>query len=131
MHAYKHGREVGIWARERLGAGHRYLRGIWGGMWAVLFGSAMFFVPGVGPLLVAGPFVVWIVGVLEGAAVVAGISSRRALASIGIPNNSVVKYETEVKNGKILLIGHGTVADVERLKELLDGTEATTATVHA
>ena len=123
---------MGIWARERLGAGNRYLRGIWGGMWAVLFGSAMFFVPGVGPLLVAGPFVVWIVGVLEGAAVVGGISALgAALASIGIPNNSVVKYETEVKNGKILLIGHGTVADVERAKELLDGTEATTATVHA
>ena len=42
-----------------------------------------------------------------------------------------MKYETEVKNGKILLIAHGTVADVERAKELLNGTEATTATVHA
>ena len=106
--------------------------GFWGGMWALLFGSAFFFVPGIGPLLVAGPLVVWIVGVLEGAAIVGGISALgAALASIGIPNNSVVRYETEVKNGKILLIAHGTVAEVERVKKLLDRTETTTSTVHA
>jgi uncharacterized membrane protein len=105
--------------------------GFWGGMWALLFGSAFFFIPGIGPLLVAGPLVVWIVGVLEGAAIVGGVSALgAALASIGIPNNSVVKYETAVKNGQILLVAHGTIADVERAKELLDGTEATTSTVH-
>jgi hypothetical protein len=106
--------------------------GFWGGMWAILFGSAYFLVPGIGPLLVAGPLVIWIVGVLEGAAVVGGLSALgAALASIGIPDNSVVKYETEVKNGKILLVAHGTDADVARAKELLDRTEATTTTVHA
>jgi hypothetical protein len=106
--------------------------GFWGGMWAILFGSAFFFVPGVGPLLVAGPLVAWIVGVLEGAAVVGGISALgAALVSIGIPNNSVVKYETEVKNGKILLIAHGTADDVERARELLDASGATSSMVHA
>jgi hypothetical protein len=104
----------------------------WGGMWALLTGSAYFLVPGIGPLLVAGPLVVWIVGMLEGAAIVGGVSALgAALASIGIPNNSVVKYETEVKNGKILLVAHGTTEDVERAKELLDDTDATSATVHA
>jgi len=29
----------------------------WGGFWGLLFGSAMFAIPGIGPLLVAGPFV--------------------------------------------------------------------------
>src|SRR5271166_5092563 len=83
--------------------------GFWGGMWAILFGSAYFLVPGIGPLLVAGPLVVWIVGVLEGAAIVGGVSALgAALASIGIPNDSVVQYETEVKNGKLLLVAHGT-----------------------
>ena len=82
---------------------------------AILFGSAYFLVPGIGPLLVAGPLVVWIVGVLEGAAVVGGVSVfGAALASIGIPKNSVVQYETEVKNGKLLLVAHGTVEEVER-----------------
>ena len=106
--------------------------GFWGGMWAILFGSAFFWVPGIGPLLVAGPLVMWIVGVLEGAAVVGGFSALgAALYSIGIPKNSVVQYETEVKNGKLLLVAHGTAADVERAKELLDRTAAETATVHA
>ena len=101
-------------------------------MWALLFGSAFFLVPGIGPLLVAGPLVVWIVGVLEGAAIVGGLSALgAALASIGIPKNSVVKYETEVKNGKLLLVAHGTADEVERAKELLDQTEAKTTTVHA
>ena len=106
--------------------------GFWGGMWAILFGSAYFLVPGIGPLLVAGPLVVWIVGVLEGAAIVGGVSALgAALASIGIPKNSVVQYETEVKNGKLLLVAHGTAEEVERAKDLLDQTQAKTTTVHA
>ena len=36
--------------------------GFWGGMWALLLGSAVFWVPGIGPLLVGGPLVMWIVG---------------------------------------------------------------------
>ena len=46
---------------------------LWGGFWGLLFGSAFFAIPGIGPLLVAGPLVTWIVGALEGAAVVGGI----------------------------------------------------------
>ena len=41
------------------------LGAIWGGFWGLLFGSAFFWVPGVGQLLVAGPLVMWIVGALE------------------------------------------------------------------
>jgi uncharacterized membrane protein len=104
----------------------------WGGMWALLFGSAAFWVPGIGPLLVAGPLVVWIVGVLEGAAIVGGVSALgAALASIGIPHDSVLQYETEVKNGQLLLVAHGTAEEVERAKDLLDQTHAKSATVHA
>jgi hypothetical protein len=33
------------------------LNAFWGGFWGLLFGSAFFFVPGVGPLLFAGPIV--------------------------------------------------------------------------
>jgi uncharacterized membrane protein len=103
----------------------------WGGFWGLLFGSAFFWVPGIGPLLVAGPLVMWIVGGLETAAVVGGISALgAALASIGIPNNSVLQYETAVKNGKLLLVVHGTPEEVERAKDLLDDTEAKSTTVH-
>ncbi|QJW94638.1 general stress protein [Frigoriglobus tundricola] len=103
----------------------------WGGFWGLLFGSAFFWVPAVGPLLVAGPLVVWIVAALEGAAVVGGLSALGgALASIGIPENSIVQYETEVKNGKLLLVAHGTADEVERARGVLERSKAN-ATVHA
>src|SRR5579871_5005544 len=36
------------------------LGAFWGGFWALLFGSAFFFVPGIGPVLVGGPLAGWI-----------------------------------------------------------------------
>jgi len=108
------------------------LGAFWGGFWGLLLGSAFFWVPGVGPLLVGGPLVVWIIGALEEAAVVGGFSALgAALFSIGIPKNSIVEYETEVKNGKLLLVAHGTPDEVERAKELLDKSRAKKTTVHA
>jgi uncharacterized membrane protein len=104
----------------------------WGGFWGLLLGSAFFWVPGIGQLLVAGPLVMWIVGALEEAAVVGGLGALgAALFSIGIPKNSVIQYETEVKNGKLLLIVHGTADEVERARDLLHRTQAKTTTVHA
>ena len=41
------------------------LGAFWGGFWGLLFGSAFFWVPGIGQVLVAGPLVMWIVGALE------------------------------------------------------------------
>jgi hypothetical protein len=103
----------------------------WGGFWALLLGSAFFWVPGVGQLLVAGPLVLWIVGALEEAAVVGGLSALAAgLFSIGIPRHSVLQYETEVKNGKLLLVAHGTAEEVERARELLRRS-GVTATLHS
>ena len=107
------------------------LGAFWGGFWGLLFGSAFFWVPGIGPLLVAGPLVMWIVGALEGAVVTGGLTALGAgLYSIGIPKNSVVQYETEVKNDKLLLVAHGTADEVQRAKELLHQTQAEKTTVH-
>ena len=105
--------------------------GLWGGLWGIL-GVAFFWVPGIGQLLLAGPIVMWIVGALEGAAVTGGLTALGAgLFSIGIPKNSVMQYETEVKNGQLLLVAHGTSAEVERARDILNQTQAKTTTVHA
>ncbi len=104
----------------------------WGGFWGLLFGSAFFWVPGIGQVLVAGPLVMWIVGALEEAAVFGGLSALgAALFSIGIPKKSVLQYETEVKSGRLLLVAHGTLDEVQRAKELLGQTNTTKAEVHA
>ena len=108
------------------------LGAFWGGFWGLLLGSAFFWVPGIGQVLVAGPMVMWIVGALEEAALVGGVSALgAALYSIGIPKNSVLQYETEVKNGKLLLVVHGTPAEVAHAQDILHQTEAQTTTVHA
>lgn len=107
------------------------LGAFWGGFWGMLFGSAFFWLPGFGPLLVAGPLVVWIVGALEGAVVMGGLSALgAALFSIGIPEDSILQYETQVKNGKLLLVAHGTSEEVENAKNVLDRTEANSTTFH-
>jgi hypothetical protein len=92
----------------------------WGLLFGMLFGSGVFLVPGIGPLLVAGPIVMWMVGALETSVVVAGASVLgAALMSIGIPKNSILTYETVIKGGKFLLIAHGSQHDVEKAKESL------------
>jgi uncharacterized membrane protein len=107
------------------------LGAFWGGLWGLLFGSALFFVPGIGPIVVGGPIVAWIVGALQGAAVVGGISAiGAALYSIGIPKDSVLRYETSLKANKFLLVVHGTADEVERASSILQGTGAIETTVH-
>ncbi len=99
------------------------LGAFWGGLWGLLFGAAFFWVPGVGPLLVAGPLAAWIVGTLEGAVVVGGLSAVGAgLYSIGIPKNSILKYETAIKTDKFLLVAHGTAAETAKAKDILSTT---------
>jgi len=65
----------------------------WGGLWGFMLGSGFFWVPGIGSLLVAGPLVSWIVGGLEGAVMVGGMSAfGAALYGVGIPKDSVLQY---------------------------------------
>jgi uncharacterized membrane protein len=95
----------------------------WGGLWGLLFGSAFFWIPGLGPLLVAGPLVSWIVGALEGAVLVGGLSALGAgLYGLGIPKDSILQYETAIKTGKFVLIAHGTIDDITHAKEILNRT---------
>ena len=103
----------------------------WGGFWGLLFGSALFAIPGIGPILVAGPLVAWIVAGLEGAAVVGGVSAVGAgLVSIGIPKDSVLKYDVALKTDKFLLVVHGTAGDVNKAKDIIAGTENISYAVH-
>ena len=95
----------------------------WGWIWGLLFGSAFFMIPGLGPLLVAGPLVAWIVGALEGAVVVGGLSALGAgLVSLGIPKDSVLQYETALKTDKFVLVAHGSAAEVVHAKDILAST---------
>jgi hypothetical protein len=103
----------------------------WGGFWGLLFGSAAFAIPGIGPVLVAGPLVSWIVAGLEGAVVVGGVSAVGAgLVSIGIPKDSVIKYEAALKTDKFLFIVHGSPNAVYGARFILDGSGTGNYRVH-
>jgi len=96
----------------------------WGGLWGLLFGSAVFIIPGIGPLLAAGPLIGWIVGALEGAVVVGGLSALGAgLYGIGIPKDSIIEYETQIKAGKYVVITHGSQEEVSNIKSALVPTK--------
>ena len=103
----------------------------WGGFWGLLFGSAAFAIPGLGPILVAGPLVAWIIAGLEGAAVVGGVSAVGAgLVSIGIPKDSVLKYDVALKTYKFVLVVHGSAEAVDKAKNIIAGTEQSHYAVH-
>ena len=105
--------------------------GVLGRALGMLFGAAFLVIPGIGPIIAAGPIVAWIIGALEGAVVVGGISALGAgLFSLGIPKDSVVKYETSIKAGKFLLIAHGTADEVQQARNVLQSTGAEEINVH-
>lgn len=102
-----------------------------GGFWGLLFGSAFLFVPGIGPLAIGGPLVSWIIGALEGAVIMGGLSAvGAALYSIGIPKDSIIKYETSLKSNKFLVVAHGSIEEVNKARGILDATSATETAVH-
>ena len=92
----------------------------WGGLMGMLFGSAMFFVPVVGHVIILGPLAATIFGGLEGAVLAGGASALvGALTAIGIPRDSVLRYETALKSNKFLLIVHGDAQEIKQARDLL------------
>jgi hypothetical protein len=103
----------------------------WGGMWEALLGCGVFLIPGVGPLVAAGPVAARVLDVVEGAVGVGGLSAIGAgLYSIGIPKKSILQYETSIKAGKFMLLAHGTPDEVTRAREILTSAGASETQLH-
>jgi uncharacterized membrane protein len=104
----------------------------WGGLAGILFSSAFLVIPVVGHIIVLGPIVSSIIGGLEGAAVVGSTSALfAALVGVGIPKDSVIQYENEVKAGKFLVLAQGTPEEVARAKDILGASAPTSVALHA
>jgi hypothetical protein len=104
----------------------------WGGIWGLFFGAAFFVVPGIGPLVAAGPLVVAIVSALEGAVAVGALGAIGAgLVGIGIPANSMVHYETAIKAGKFLVVAHGSHDEAEHARDILTSAGLEAPDMHA
>ncbi len=82
--------------------------GIIGGTLGLLAGIGMIAIPGIGPLLAAGPIVAALAGVGAGG-VAGGIVG--ALVGMGIPEYEAKRYEGAVKGGGTLLSVHCDTSD--------------------
>ena len=92
----------------------------WGGIWGLLFAPAVFLLPGIGLLAVAGPIVAMLVGALEGAVVVGSVSALgAALTPSGFSDDQIIEYEGALRADKYVLMVHGTADEVADARELL------------
>lgn len=92
----------------------------WGGMWGLFFGGLILTIPIVGHVIVLGYLAAAAISAAEGAVVGGGLSAiGAAIASIGIPKNSVMQYETVIKADDFLVMAHGSQGEVERARGIL------------
>ena len=92
----------------------------WGGLWGWLAGGVFITATGVGPVVVVGYLAAVVISAIEGAVVVGGLSALgAALFSIGIPKDSIVAYETDLKADKFLVMARGPADEMARAKSIL------------
>ena len=93
-----------------------------GGALGLLAGIGALAIPGVGPLIAAGPIMAALAGVGVGGAV-GGFTG--ALIGMGIPEFEAKRYEGRLKKGGILLSVHCDTSDeIKRAKEIMKNTHA-------
>jgi hypothetical protein len=112
---YNTGDRVRYWGRR--GA-------FWGSVFGILFAPAFFWIPGIGPLLTGGLIGSFLMGTIEGAVVGAAVGGgasafAAALAGMGIPNDSVILYESAIKADKFVLLATGTTSEAQRAYAVL------------
>jgi hypothetical protein len=103
----------------------------WGGLWGMFFGGLFMTIPFFGPVVVLGYLATAAIAGIENAVVVGGLSALgAAIYSIGIPKDSVIQYEADMKADGFLVMAHGTAEEVARAKGILGTVDASRLDVH-
>jgi hypothetical protein len=93
-----------------------------GGALGLLAGMGAIAIPGVGPLIAAGPIMAALAGIGVGGAV-GGFTG--ALIGLGIPEYEAKRYEGRMQKGGVLLSVHCDTSDeIKRAKEIMKNTGA-------
>jgi hypothetical protein len=96
--------------------------GVIGGTLGWLAGIGSLAIPGVGPLIAAGPIIAALTGIGAGS-VIGGIAG--ALIGMGIPEYEAKRYEGRIKKGNILLSVHSDSSEwTSKAKTILEDTGA-------
>lgn len=94
----------------------------WGAIWGLIFAPAVFLIPGLGVMAMAGPVVTALVSALESAVVVGGLSALgAAMVELGVQKDQVIKYEVAIKADQFVLLVHGSNDEIERAHSVLEG----------
>ena len=103
----------------------------WGGFWGLFFGAIFMTIPFVGHVVVLGYLATVLISGVENAVVVGGLGALgAALYGAGIPKDSVIKYETAVKEDSFLVMARGTTEEVARAKAILGAVKPSNLDVY-
>ncbi|OLZ12279.1 general stress protein [Sulfobacillus thermosulfidooxidans] len=97
--------------------------GTLGGVTGLLAGVGALAIPGVGPIIAAGPLAATLTGAVAG-----GLAG--ALMDYGIPSNESHEYETRLKEGDVLLMVRADAPEVDKAKKLFQEHGASDIHVH-
>lgn len=104
----------------------------WGGLAGLLLGSGFFFVPFIGSLTALGPLASVLVGGIEGAALGGGASALfGALTAIGVPKDSVLRYQSAIKTDQFMVTVHCASTQAAQLRQRLEQAGGTDVQSHA
>jgi hypothetical protein len=103
----------------------------WGGFWGLFLGGLFMTIPVVGHVVVLGYLAAIVASGIENAIVVGGLSALgAALYGLGIPKNSVLQYETDLKADGFLVMARGPAAEVQRAQKLLADLNPSSSEIH-
>jgi hypothetical protein len=103
-----------------------------GGLCGLLVGVAFLWLPGVGPLVVAGSLAARFLGGLEGAVAGAGVAGFLGwLTPLGLSERHIRRYEERVRAGRYLVLAHGSAAEIKKARRILKGTGPAELNVHS
>ncbi len=97
---------------------------VWGGLWGILAGAGLFFIPGVGAVAAAGYIVE---AIAAGAAVGAvGMGGAAALSQLavayhraGIPEDKIESLHKAIEEGKYVVMLRGAESELDKWKKVL------------
>ncbi len=111
---YNVGERVDLWAKR--GA-------YWGGMCGLFIAGMTVTIPAVGGVVVLGFLTSALSATLQGALVAGGVSALgAAFYSVGIPEDSVIEYETALKADRFLVLVNGDAEAIARADAVLSGS---------
>lgn len=95
-----------------------------GGLLGMLVAAPLLAIPGIGPLLLAGPLAAGMTGALVG-------GFLGSMSGWGIHSDHIAEYQRLVRSGKVLVMAHGDPSEVARAELTLRDTKPAQLHLHA